>query len=167
MRVLGFDPGVNNFAYCLLNDREPVESGLLAYPMQTPDDDHRFLNEIIELFRRLQPDLILGERYTFRGPQSVHAELVNLMLGRLCVVAELTLGLPVPLIQAAQWKNFFKVKQLPKVKGIKKGTWGIWPHHQKFFKVIHEVDAACIALYAFLKHTGQPYLLTEAFADVG
>jgi len=144
---MGFDPGVVNHAYAVLDDREPVATGMLQYPLQSVADDARFINEYIELLHKYKPQVVVCERYTFRGRQSVYAELVNLMIGKMSIIIMQELGIPLVLIQSAQWKNFYKVKKLPKVKGVKKGSWGIFPNHQKFFKVVHQVDAASMCLW--------------------
>lgn len=141
-RVLGFDPGKANYAWALLVDGELKETGWVRAQQEVMDDT-AYLLDMIELFEKIKPDLVIVERYQFRGRQSVYTEIVNQMIGRLSMLCKMKISQDLLQVSPSQWKNFYKVKKLDK------GVWDIFPEDQDKFEAIHQVDAACIAKYGY------------------
>jgi hypothetical protein len=140
-RVLGLDPGVVNFGATLLIDGKPNKT-FWVKAQQNIYDDGVFINNIIDIIRETKPDLIIAERYQFRGLQSVYVEVVSQMLGRLSIITRILFNKELVQITAAQWKNFYKVKKL------KNGVWSLFPNC-RIFEEIHQVDAAAIGKYGW------------------
>jgi hypothetical protein len=141
-RVLGLDPGVVNSAATLLIDGKPTKTYWVK-AQQNIHDDGVFINDMIELIKETKPDMIIAERYQFRGLQSIYVEVVSQMLGRLAIITRLIFNKELVQISASQWKNFYKVKKLPK------GVWSLFPEERKLFEAIHQVDAAAIGKYGW------------------
>lgn len=142
VKVLGFDPGKENYAWALLENGTVKQTGWVR-AQQTVTDDLAYITDILELLEVIQPDMVIAEKYQFRGMQSIYTELVNQMLGRLSVLVKIKLNQDLVQISPSQWKNFYKIKKL------KKGSWDIFPEDLNKFEAIHQVDAACIAKYGY------------------
>jgi len=130
------DPGSKNFAFVVFEEGRVKDSGWLK---TVPDvnNDAEFINGFIELVTRVKPEYIVLERFMVRnGGQSLHAEIINQMIGRIAVIARTHAGLDIIQITAAQWKNWWN-KQ-------KKQNW-----EEVFEELpsVHQRDAAGIAQY--------------------
>lgn len=137
--ILAFDPGVKNFAFAVAQAQSipattppPVVASGLVPPLGSPNDDAAFLEAILGLLDVWSPDAIVAERYTHRGPMSVHSETINHCLGRLAVLSHLRLT-PCHFVLPATWKNFMKRRDL------------LWESTYGQLSSIHEKDAAGIA----------------------
>ena len=134
-RVLGLDPGKVNFAFALLTDTEDIlETGFLLSTQSSPPDFH--FQEFLIILGTFQPDVIIVERYMFRGASSVDAEPVNLRLGELVSVASL-FQIPIISPTPSQWKIL--AKKLPLLQKIET--------LRAFGLKSHELDAASLALW--------------------
>lgn len=103
VRVLGLDPGKVNFAWVLLTTDGPQASGWLQ-PIASVQDDAAFVNGYLELLSTQRPDYVAVERFTVRNRgQSVHAETINQMIGRVAVLTALR-GLSLIQVTASTWK---------------------------------------------------------------
>jgi hypothetical protein len=86
MTILSMDPGKTNFAWALRVNNEVTEVGCVT-PMPNVNDDEAFVNDYIELLTRVKPDHVVLERFMVRNRgQSVLAELINQMLGRIIIL---------------------------------------------------------------------------------
>jgi hypothetical protein len=136
------DPGLKNFAACLLINGEP-EKTFWVKAQQDVNNDTVFLNNIIELIEETKPDLLIAERYQFRGMQSMYTELVSQMLGRIAILSRYKYSLELIQISASQWKKFYNIKNLSN------GVWSLFPNHKHLFDAIHQADAAAIGKYGY------------------
>lgn len=141
--VLGLDPGVVNFGATLLVDGIPTKT-FWVKAQQNVTNDGVYINNILDIIHDTQPDLIIAERYQFRGPQSVYVEVVSQMLGKLSILTRMLYNKELVQITASQWKNFYGIKKLPK------GVWSLFPDCN-IFQEVHQVDAAAIAKYGWEK----------------
>ena len=103
MKILGLDPGKVNFAWVLYQDG-PQAHGWVT-PMPDVNNDAEFINGYIELLARLNPDYIVLERFMVRNRgQSIHAESINQMIGRVAILSRTFAGRDIIQLTAAQWK---------------------------------------------------------------
>jgi len=131
------DPGKVNFAWVLRVNGEITDSGWVT-PLANVNDDAEFINDFIELLRRTSPDYIVMERFMVRNRgQSVLAEIINQMLGRIVILAKEHEAIDVAQFTAAQWKNWWNK--------TKKENW-----EELFDELdsVHKKDAAGMAQYA-------------------
>ncbi len=129
------DPGKTNFAWAFW------ENGVQDYgwlkTMPDVNTDAEFINEYIELLARLNPDYIVLERFMVRNRgQSVHAESINQMIGRICILSRTHLGRDVIQLTAAQWKNWWNKQKKQN-----------WEDLYSELESVHQRDAAGIAHY--------------------
>lgn len=137
MRVLGFDPGVHNFAWALYNsDTLRVEASGMVSGHMAGARDWKFLDTCLTVVTDTNPDFVAMERFAFRMDASVESEPINQMIGKLDLLCRMR-GLRVVMMLPAHWKNKFKIKTLPK------GSQSIFD-----LPIVHQADAACIAKYA-------------------
>jgi len=102
MRVLVFDPGKINFAYALLDNGKVLHKGWID-PPTVVDDVGGWRSTVRFFFKKQKPDIIVVERYQYRGRQSVDSELINCITGLFAGVAD-ELGIPMKLVMPAAWK---------------------------------------------------------------
>jgi hypothetical protein len=130
------DPGSKNFAWAFRKEGKLITAGWLK-AMPTVYEDEEFINHYLELLTKLKPDFVILERFMVRDRgQSVLAEIINQMIGRICVLSR-AFGRDVLQVTAAQWKVYME-----KNKG--KDSTGLFPE----LPSIHQQDAAAMALYA-------------------
>lgn len=141
MRVLGFDPGIENFAYSVYetDDGSVVASGWVR-GHRINENDWRFLDSVVSVLDEYRPALVGCERFMFRDKASVISEDVNHMIGKLHLLARMR-GYEIVLVMPAHWKQKFQVKSLP---GEAKG---LFPNTK--FEAVHQADAAGIAKYVY------------------
>lgn len=145
MKVLGFDPAKKNFGYGFKINGVIKESGLVPTPNKISnfiEDDIDFLNFMLDLINRLQPDIVVCERYMFRGRASIDAEFVNWMIGKLSILIRQELKFNMCLIMPVQWKLWYK-KKIGKIKSDKFKSREIYPE----INTEHEADALCMCDY--------------------
>jgi len=136
-RILACDPGKVNFAWVFRSNGEVSDSGWVT-PLKNINEDSEFVNDFIELIVKTNPDYVILERFMVRNRgQSVLAEIINQMLGRIAMITALYTATPLIQVTAAQWKNWWNK--------TKKEDW------EKVFSSldsVHKRDAAGIAQYA-------------------
>jgi len=129
------DPGKVNFAwvYWLNGVRE---HGWVT-PIKDVNNDAEFLNCIVELLTKFRPDYVVLERFMVRNRgQSIHAESINQMIGRICALSRTHHGVDTIQLTASQWKTWW-LKQ-------KKQN---WEDVYSELDSVHQRDAAGIAHY--------------------
>lgn len=131
------DPGRRNFAWALRKNSELQEVGWIR-PIIDVTHDTEFVNDCIELFVRHKPDFVVLERFMVRGSggQSMLAETLNQMIGRLVILTRMFAGVELVQVTPAAWKNWWT-----------KGKGADW--HAVYARVdsIHQRDAAAIGQY--------------------
>lgn len=130
------DPGSKNFAFVVLEEGRIKDSGWLK---TVPDvnNDAEFVNGFIELVTKVRPEYIALERFMVRNRgQSLHAEIINQMIGRIAVIARTHAGLDIIQFTAAQWKNWWNQQKKQN-----------WEEVFGFLPSVHQRDAAGIAQY--------------------
>lgn len=133
--VLAMDPGKVNFSWVYWLDG--VKKYGWVKPIVDVNDDVEFLNCIIELITVFNPDYIVLERFMVRNRgQSIHAETINQMIGRIAVISRLYAGKDLIQLTAAQWKTHW-------LKKWKED----WSETYKSMESIHQRDAAAMARY--------------------
>jgi hypothetical protein len=140
VRILGFDPGVRNFAWAVY-DGQVREFGWIS-GHEIGQSDWLFLNSVVETLHRTKPDLVVYERFAFRDKASVESEPINVMIGKLDLLVRMK-GIPVQRVMPAHWKVKLKTKEHAK------GAIGLFP--DVTFEAVHQADAAGIARYIFEK----------------
>ncbi len=142
MRVLGFDPGIENFAWCFY-DGAPREWGWVP-AARVNENDWPFLDRIAEVLDRFRPDVIVIERFVFRDKESVNSEHINHLIGKLDLVARLR-GVDTVLPMPSHWKVKLGTKDYAS------GAKGLFP--DVAFEAIHQADAAGLARYVYEQRT--------------
>lgn len=133
--VLAMDPGKVNFSWVYWLDG--VKTYGWVKPIVDVNDDTDFLNCIIELLARFNPDHIVLERFMVRNRgQSIHAETINQMIGRIAVITRAYAGKDLIQLTAAQWKTHW-LKKWKEDWSVTYGSMGS----------IHQRDAAAMARY--------------------
>jgi hypothetical protein len=170
VRILGLDPGTNNFAYSVLSsDEELDENGLLIYRIEkrglilSTVRDLRsgamrkqmatFHEAISEILAGNTLDLWIGERYMIRRGQGGSAiESINLMLGSLVAL----LDVPCRVMPASEWKNTVnKIAPLEETyEALSAGGAQLKTDPDRI--TVHEVDAAHIAAFGIGKALSAP-----------
>lgn len=141
MRILGFDPGVKNFAWALY---ESTTQEVLAFGWiqahEANEPDLAFLNSCLETIHIAKPDLVAVERFAYRKDASVESEPINQMIGKLDLLCRMR-GLEVVKILPAHWKVKFRTRD------YKRGARDLFP--DVAFEAVHQADAAGIAKYVY------------------
>ena len=150
--ILGLDPGQTNFGFCVTrvisvsNGRmrsKIIQHGrilstvrVLTSPVTLAAQWTLFSDTMRSLINEFKVTHIIAERYMLRpGSGGTTSETVNIMLGAL-----LTLGLPVKVIPASQWKNAVKAERDEKLDSFYEAV--------KANKITpHQVDACHISQY--------------------
>lgn len=155
MRILALDPGVKNFAFAIIDDAddqvydEPtglIPEDYLVNPSTLYADD-RFCDYINHMIENIQPDVIVAERYQYRGSSSVDSECINQMLGKISVLARIR-SVKFVLLTPVQWKSHYR-----KVLGLRKG--------EKF----NSKQSARLAPSVLNEHERDALLLGRYYAD--
>jgi hypothetical protein len=142
LTIASCDPGKDNFAFAISDSTETVfsvrETGFLP-AAQTYPQLWGFGVAMLAFLKKHKPDRLVVEQYQFRGPQSVHAEIINLMIGVVYTLwvfdqslARLWRGetseqrtTRLALVMPSTWKTFMKRNygqvMVPKAKRAKKG----------------------------------------------
>lgn len=129
------DPGKTNFAWVHWKG-EVVKSGWMV-TMEDVATDVAFINGFVSLLYDLQPDYLVLERFMVRNRgQSVHAEIINQMIGRLSILSKMYIGTEIIQLTAAQWKNWWNQQKKQN-----------WEEVYKDLPSVHLRDAAGIAHY--------------------
>jgi hypothetical protein len=185
MKVLSFDPGKNNWAYALLNEKGNVlrygmVKGLLKNLIGPGfhGSAHRFKNHLEKFFQTidLEPtDIICAERYQYRPHMGGGAvtEFINIQLGIVSVIAPCPMRLYIP----AQWKTHMarthggvvepingKIAGKP-AKRAKFEAQCLLDPEQTIKLSTHESDAICIGLY-HLEQTQKDISPEKLFTNV-
>ena len=135
LTVLAMDPGKVNFAWVFW--QEGIQEYGWLKTMVDVNTDTDFVNGYIELLARLNPDYIVLERFMVRNRgQSIHAEIINQMIGRISILSRTYSGRDVIQITAAQWKNWWNKQKKQN-----------WEEVYSALDSIHQRDAAGIAHY--------------------
>ncbi len=139
LRLLGLDPGTNNFGFGVIETNkssfEILDAGTLNNTIKdlttcVHTQYELYIEEISDIIKNYDIDFAIGERYQNRGFRRGSAgEGIGLMLG--CVFP---LVMNVTLITAAQWKNVIN-RKIP-LEDL-----------YKFSDTNHELDAIMVALY--------------------
>lgn len=147
MRILGFDPGVKNFAYAVYDtDSESVVGFGWVPGVEVNENDIDFINTVLDIVHTVNPSMIGIERFAFRDRASVESEPINHMIGKLDLLCRIHGHKPV-LIMPAHWKVKLNVRNLAR------GSRDIFP--DQIFEAVHQADAAGIAKYVYEKHRDQ------------
>ena len=156
--VLGLDPGVRNFGVFggrlfgvkTLHGVTPIETCMFKNTIDTLkeiDFEEKlcaYMEELKTLLAKVQPDVIVIERYQTRGPQGTNVEFIGCMIGVTFAVASAYAAeagkhvIMKPII-ASQWKNALNKKVNLDAMYEMLGS----P------KLHHRLDALLMALYAF------------------
>ena len=123
LRVLGFDPGVANFGVFggvlhgvkSIKRVSPIVSTMLRNTIRSltgdfSDNLSAFRSEVENHIRRVNPDVVVIERFQSRGLRGPVVELVSFMIGAISgIVArmeeELGHHIVLKVVVASQWKN--------------------------------------------------------------
>ncbi len=82
------DPGKVNFAWVLWDRGQVIESGWVT-PLGKVNDDAEFITDFIELLCKTTPEFVVIERFMIRNRgQSVLAEIINQMIGRIAILTK-------------------------------------------------------------------------------
>lgn len=143
IRMLGLDPGTNNFAFSVVEGNGKkfniLEHGMIRNPFKGMKGDdvgqrgRKFVLEVREIVRYFKITHGTAERFQTRGPKGTTVEEVSVSLGLLWGVGIKPNNLR--FITAAQWKNEWNRRYDLKAFYA---TCGIVPH---------QVDATNIGLY--------------------
>lgn len=134
--ILAMDPGRKNFAWAVR--KGTVEQVGWIEPIVDVTDDLAFCNDYIELLIRFKPDFVVLERFMVRrGGQSMLAESLNQMIGRLVILTRIYAGVELIQVTSASWKNWWR-------KNRGEEAW-----HEQYAHVssIHQRDACGISEY--------------------
>jgi len=135
MTILAMDPGKVNFAW--VHWCEGVKEAGWLKTMPDVNNDAEFNNDFIELVRRINPDYVVLERFMVRNRgQSIHAEIINQMIGRVSVLSKTHGGRDLIQLTAAQWKNWWNKQKEQN-----------WEETFSSLDSVHQRDAAGIAQY--------------------
>mgnify|MGYP001597782752 CR=1 FL=1 len=145
MLVLGFDPGVTNFAYATY-DGQVGEFGWLP-AMRVMENDWVFLNAACDLIDRIKPDLVVIERFAYRKLANVESEHINHLIAKLDLIARLR-GYETVLIMPAHWKVKLDTRSI-------KDAQALFPDIK--FEAVHQADAAGQARYVFERRNDPNY----------
>lgn len=140
MKVVGFDPGRENFAWAVWDsdNQRVVDFGWIqGHPIN--EHDLRFINSILEVLDKHKPGMIGIERFAYRKEASVESEPINVMIGKLDLLCRMRGYRPIH-IMPAHWKVRYKTKLL-------KSTREMFPEIPLKSWVVHQADAAGIAKY--------------------
>jgi hypothetical protein len=131
------DPGRKNFAWALRKGSQVQKVGWIK-PIVNVTNDAEFVNDCIELLSRYKPDFVVLERFMIRGSggQSMIAETLNQMIGRLVILTRMFAGVELIQVTPAQWKNWWT-----------KGKGADWHADYALIESIHQRDAAAISEY--------------------
>lgn len=186
LRVLGLDPAPDNYGFSVTkvqgepNTGDPgalvIETGVLNNSLTNPSETNnnlpKFADEMAEIIKKHNPDLVGIERFMLRGKMSkkVSDEAINMMIGVVSYLSHLN-GTTTSHILASHWKNeikkkvnmvgFYKVCNSSRIQkehesiNLKPGTKSqvILEGHTD-----HEVDATLISIYTGAKVLGfKPY----------
>lgn len=129
------DPGKVNFAW--VHWRGAVKEYGWLTTMPDVNSDAGFINGYIELLARLKPDYVVLERFMVRNRgQSIHAESINQMIGRIAILSRTHAGRDIIQLTAAQWKNWWNKQKKQN-----------WEEVYASIESVHQRDAAGIAQY--------------------
>ena len=131
------DPGRKNFAWAY-REGSAYRVGWIE-PIENVTEDTAFCLDYIELLRRTQPDFVILERFMVRrGGQSMLAETLNQMIGRMVILTRMYAGVELIQVTSASWKNWWN-----------KNHGGSDPWHKRFPDVesVHQRDALGIGVY--------------------
>lgn len=172
--IFACDPGIKNFAYCLievpaiattedrLKDLEAfldnvriIECGLFKSCLSEIRQDNllpyldRFKKDNAKLFTKEIDHLVL-ERYQARDLRGPRNEVINF---NICNVINNFLAAEYPvrntrLFIAAQWKRYFNIDKVNKVKGLDL-LYDNWKKDKQLRKLVtdHQTDAFLIGIY--------------------
>ena len=114
MKILAIDPGIYNFAYCVIDDKSKIISiGHLDNPIQSIKKDDLEDNlklfswgikEVIQSANLKKDDFVVIERYQARGHKGSQIECVNIMIGIIADMIDNNLILVMP----GTWKVYMK-----------------------------------------------------------
>jgi Holliday junction resolvasome RuvABC endonuclease subunit len=151
VRVLSMDPGVNNYAWSVIEIKRPFEIKILASGMMTHtltdlvgstvhQETLLFKQEVNQIMTDYDPQFLIAERYMSRGMGGSTIELVNIMIGILASMwthsSDRILFIP-----AAQWKNEFNKVVVDEQRTTLEHMYG------KSKVTEHQIDSTCIGLY--------------------
>jgi hypothetical protein len=157
VRIIALDPGKDNFAAAVMEDRKVLETRYLV-PLKSllwsdfTGEVKTFRDSYFKFLSEIEPDCVLAERFMARpGVQrGAVGEYINIMLGIVSVI-NASKGIPTHLVTSAQWKTYLAKRygEVPRGKGMRKH----FPHLS-----IHEADALGIAVYAMEGELGEQLL---------
>jgi len=164
MKILAIDPGIYNFAYCVVDNKFKITAiGHLDNPIQSIKKDDLMDNlnlfkwdieNLIKKSKLQKKDFVVVERYQSRH-RGIQTELVNIMIG---IIAEKLKNSNLILVMPAIWKTYMKRHCSMKKKGMKKLL-----NLENISE--HMADAIGIAIYAFGRYFGtkimEPLLLNK------
>jgi len=114
MKILSIDPGIRNFAFSIISDKQDVLlSGHLINTIQNINNEMEneillykdAISTVLKKAKLKKDDYIVIERYQSRGHKGTQIEIVNAMIGITgCLFERLILIAPVV------WKNYMKKK---------------------------------------------------------
>lgn len=147
-RILGLDPGKNNFGIAIVelprgsNKPIVISNGILDCPLDNIKNHFRegvshFLVEIEQWVNEYQPSALIAERFQSRGLMGTTVEMVGIMLGALCVHF---IDMPMKVITAASWKVPLQ-RQTEKLDGV----------YKRCCTTPHQLDAVLQGCYGLEK----------------
>lgn len=177
--ILACDPGIKNFAYVLIEAPDTLTTGkpidkdlVLDFLKQIRIVDCGFLKSCLAELRqdnivpylirfnrdnrdifRCNPDYLVLERYQSRDLRGPRNEVINF---NICNVINNMLhnGSPIRntrLFIAAQWKRYFNLDKVNKIKGLDL-VYDTWKKDKQLRKILtdHQTDAFLIGIYHIL-----------------
>ena len=152
IRILSMDPGVENYAWSVLDVSRPFEVKVLASGMikntvrEMTKGMHeqlcKFVDDVQSIMNEFDPEFLIAERYMSRGMGGTTIELVNAMIGAVALMWKKSSD-RVKFIPAAEWKNRWNSKS------------SLDEFYQKVNCAVHQVDSIGIGIY------GAAYWLDE------
>jgi Holliday junction resolvasome RuvABC endonuclease subunit len=152
--IIGLDPGFT-FAFSVLQGKSKLKHVGYITPYRKVAVDKTLkttIKEITQLIKTYKPNLVICERFMFRGGGSIYAEVINHVIGALVYVCTKK-KIPLRLVMAAHWKQYatknygYDNKAKSKKRLMQNKAYRMWPRLQS----IHQLDATLMARFAYDK----------------
>lgn len=139
---MGMDPGADNFAVVVLDDRQVVHARMVRNPIKTMKREHNeqratFRKEVRWLLRKFKPDQLLVEQFAVRGFGTQLTEVIGIMIGCVLMACDYC-GTDPHTTMASTWKQAARRKF---------DLDAAYERAKKLRLAPHVVDALCIALF--------------------
>jgi hypothetical protein len=151
MRILGVDPGTENFAVVVLENNQVVYARMLQNTIKSIAKKHEkqrelYRSSIRKLLVHTKPDAVIIESFSVRGFGTQLTEVVNLMIGSLQMLCDHN-QVAENMVMASTWKG--KLKQLGDLDAL-------YAHAKLLGLEKHVCDALCLSTYMQNKLSFKP-----------